>query len=86
MYNGQLEMSFAGGRGCLAGPRRQRRLTRARWWFGVMRQVVDRATDWQPAPPPRPEQIWFPGSHRQVAVTREPVAEAASPEQQQVCE
>lgn len=29
-----------------------------------MRQVVERARDWQPAPAPRPEQIWFPGTHR----------------------
>jgi hypothetical protein len=26
-----------------------------------MRQIVDRALDWQPDPPPRPEQIDFPG-------------------------
>ena len=38
------------------------------WWFQRMRQIVDRAFDWQPAPPPRPEQIWFPGTHRQVSV------------------
>jgi hypothetical protein len=25
-----------------------------------MREVVDRAVDWQPAPPARPEQIYFP--------------------------
>ena len=39
--------------------RRQRRFGRARWWFEQMRQVVDRAFDWQPAPTGRPEQIWF---------------------------
>ena len=38
------------------------------WWFRQMRQIVDRAFDWQPLPAPRPEQIWFPGTHRQVRV------------------
>ena len=33
---------------------------RAQWWFRKMRQVVDSALDWQPARPPRPEQIIFP--------------------------
>ena len=37
-------------------------------WFQRMRQIVDRAFDWQPAPPPRPEQIWFTGTHRRVSV------------------
>jgi hypothetical protein len=41
----------------------------SRWWFERMRQVVDRAFDWQPAPPPRPEQIWFRGTHRQVRLS-----------------
>jgi hypothetical protein len=34
---------------------------RAQWWFRRMRQIVDSALDWQPAPPPRPEQTLFPG-------------------------
>jgi hypothetical protein len=36
------------------------RAPRALWWFDRMRQIVDRAMDWPPAPPRRPEQIWFP--------------------------
>ena len=40
----------------------------ARWWFERMHQIVDRAFDWQPAPSPRPEQIWFRGTHRQASV------------------
>jgi hypothetical protein len=40
----------------------------SRWWFHQMRQMVDCAFDWQPAPPPRPEQTWLPGTHRQVSV------------------
>ena len=40
----------------------------SRWWFRQMHQIVDRAFDWQPAPPARPEQTWLPGTHRQVRV------------------
>jgi hypothetical protein len=29
-------------------------------WFNRMREVVENAIDWKPAPPCRPEQIWFP--------------------------
>ncbi|MCX6922651.1 MAG: hypothetical protein NT154_05465, partial [Verrucomicrobia bacterium] len=38
----------------------------SRWWFERMRQIVDRAFDWQPAQMPRPEQIWLPGTHREL--------------------
>ena len=41
-------------------PIRQRRATRARWWFSQMRRVVDDAIDWQPAPSLPPEQIRLP--------------------------
>jgi hypothetical protein len=57
MFDGQMEMSF--GQGNRLGSCRQRKQSRAQWWFQRMRQIVDRATDWQPAPPPRPVQIWF---------------------------
>ena len=73
MYDGQLEMSFGGARGC-ASPR-QRRLSRAQWWFQRMRQVVDGARDWQAAPPARPEQTWLPGTHRQPDLAPQPAAE-----------
>jgi len=86
MYNGQLEMSFGNGRGCQTINRRQRRLSRAQWWFQRMRQVVERATDWSPAPDPPPEQIWFPGAHRQVAVPPQPAPATPKHEEQQVCE
>ncbi|MBI3850739.1 MAG: hypothetical protein HY298_10775 [Verrucomicrobia bacterium] len=42
-----------------------RQLSRAQWWFNQMRRVVDHALDWQPAPPCRPEQIWFAEPQRQ---------------------
>jgi hypothetical protein len=65
MYNGQIEMSFGNGRGASKMTRRQRRLSRAHWWFQRMRQVVDRATDWRPAPVAPPEQIWLPGARHE---------------------
>ena len=62
----------------------------SRWWFERMRQIVDRATDWEPAPLPRPEQTWFASAYRQPAVgsgTGKTRAQAADrPHQQQICE
>jgi hypothetical protein len=55
----QMELTFGGARPCPSLNRRQRRVNRAQWWFQRMRRVVDRALDWQAAPTPRPEQIWF---------------------------
>jgi hypothetical protein len=54
----QLELSFETP-AFRTGPRRprDRRLARAGWWFEQMHAVVDRALDWSPAPPARPEQI-----------------------------
>ena len=67
MNNAQLELTLE--RQPLA-PLRSNRAGRAsrasRWWFARMREVVDRALDWEPVSPARPGQIWFPGSHRQV--------------------
>ncbi len=60
---------------------RQRRRTRAQWWFQRMRQIVDRACDWSAAQPPRPEQIWFPNTHRQPTANPFLVSE-----ERQVCE
>ena len=60
MMTEQMELGLAKQRICRTANRRQRRLTRANWWFERMRQAVDQALDWQPAPPPRPEQTWFP--------------------------
>jgi hypothetical protein len=63
----QLELCLAGSFPCQSPSARRRRLNRANWWFQRMRQLVDRACDWQPAPEPRPEQIWFPNAHREPA-------------------
>jgi len=58
MFDGQMEMSF--GRADRVNSRSHNRQNRAQWWFKRMKQIVDLATDWQPTPPPRPVQIWFP--------------------------
>jgi hypothetical protein len=57
-----------------------------------MRQVVERAIDWEPAPVPRPEQIWFPTTNRQTApVNGNPAADGEAKaqrnaEERQICE
>jgi hypothetical protein len=59
MTNQQMELGFGNVRVCRSLNRPHRRQTRAQWWFDRMREAVDKAFDWQPAPQPRPEQIWF---------------------------
>ncbi len=56
MQREQMEISFEQSIRCRT-PQRHQRLNRAQWWFKQMRQVVDAAFDWQPAPPPRAEQV-----------------------------
>jgi hypothetical protein len=63
MTNEQMELGFGGTKPAVAG-RREGRIQRAAWWFAEMRRIVDRAMDWQPAPPPPPEQEWLGLSHR----------------------
>jgi len=58
--NEQMELVLAKSQACHSVRRTQRRMSRANWWFQQMREVVDKAVDWQPAPPARPEQIYFP--------------------------
>ena len=43
-------------------------VARAAWWFAQMREVVERAMDWNAGGEPRPEQIWIPGATREVKV------------------
>jgi len=52
----QLELELAGANRCPRVVQRQTRANRASWWFGQMRQVVDRAFEWEPAPRFQPEQ------------------------------
>jgi hypothetical protein len=58
--NEQMELGIGKTKTCRSANRPQRRLGRANWWFQQMREVVDKAVDWQPAPPARPQQIYFP--------------------------
>jgi hypothetical protein len=82
MFDGQMEMSFG------KATRQAGKPTRARWWFQRMRQIVDRATDWQPAPQPRPVQIWFPTAEERlngsVPIGRGQRAKTAA-EERQMC-
>ncbi len=50
MNQQQMELELAGANRCPRTVQRERRLNRANWWFSQMRQVVDRALDWEPAP------------------------------------
>ncbi len=54
----QMELGLNNARLCASTQRRQRRLSRAAWWFEKMRQVVDHAID-RTVPAPRPEQVWM---------------------------
>ena len=76
----QLELAFAAVSACQPAGRGQRRVSRAAWWFQRMRQIVDRACDWQPAQPGRPEQTWFPNTFRIVSAAPE-----FNPDQRQIC-
>ncbi len=70
MNDSQMELSFSRTSVCRSQARRQQRQARAAAWFRVLRQVVDRATDWQPAPPPRPVQTFFAPCYPAVSVHR----------------
>ncbi len=84
MFVGQLELGLGRAErpGRMIGRARPGRRSRAQWWFQRMRQAVDGALDWQPAPAAPPEQMIFAGSHRQ-ALTYQPT-ELESPARQ-VC-
>jgi hypothetical protein len=69
MTDAQLELSLGNPRATQSPHANRRPSTfNSRWWFQRMRQIVDCAFDWQPTPPPRPEQIYFPGTHRRVSL------------------
>lgn len=65
MTNEQLELGLNGAKPLCKPGQRQGRMARAAWWFGQMRQVVDRALDWQSVPSGRPEQTWLVRSRSQ---------------------
>jgi hypothetical protein len=66
--NEQLELGFSGIKLRLNSARPEGRVARAAWWFAQMREVVERAMDWNAIGEPRPEQIWIPGAAREVKV------------------
>lgn len=68
MTNQQMELGFGGVTFAGLATRRERRMTRAQWWFTHMRQIVDRAMDWEAVGEPRPEQTWLPGTQRRAQV------------------
>ena len=68
MTNEQMELGYDGIKLQLPPTRRQGRVARAAWWFAQMRRVVHDAIDWQQSPVARPEQGWFPGTHREVKI------------------
>lgn len=84
MFDTQMEMSF--GRGSRVNGRVQARTNRAQWWFRRMRQIVDLATDWQPVPPPRPVQIWFPAAKSSRPVPVQHRNRRTRIEERQMCE
>jgi len=66
--NEQLEHGFNGIKLLANGVQPEGRVARAAWWFAQMREVVERAMDWNAIGEPRPEQIWIPGATREVKV------------------
>ncbi len=57
MNKEQMELGLNGTIRCAVNNQRQRRLSRAQWWFAQMRRAVDCALDWEPSPNARPEQV-----------------------------
>jgi hypothetical protein len=66
--NEQLELGFNGLRPQAKTAHREGRIARANWWFAKMREAVENAIDWPAATQPRPEQIWMPGTSREVKI------------------
>jgi len=64
----QLELGFTGLKLRPGGAPPESRIARAAWWFAQMRDVVERAMDWNAIGEPRPEQIWIPGATREIKV------------------
>lgn len=68
--NNQLELGFNSDGQCQGanGLQPHGRIARANWWFARMRNIVENAMDWSAVAEPRPEQIWMPGTNREVKV------------------
>jgi len=68
--NNQLELGFNSDVQCRGNGRATRtgRVARAAWWFARMREIVEQAIDWSAVGEPPAEQIWIPGTVREVKV------------------
>jgi hypothetical protein len=55
----QMELTLTGKPMRRSRQARQNRRQRAQWWFARMRQVVEGAMEWRPAPVARPEQVYM---------------------------
>jgi hypothetical protein len=55
----QMELTLTGKVARRRRQAQQKRRQRAQWWFARMRQVVESAMDWRPAPQGRPEQVYM---------------------------
>ena len=60
-----MELGLTGANHCPRAAQRERRLNRANWWFDQMRQIVDQAFDWEPAPRFQMEQAWLTDDQKQ---------------------
>jgi hypothetical protein len=60
MRNEQIELDLGERKPACVVDRHKRRRVRTQWWFQQMRLAVDRAVDWRPTPPARPEQTYIP--------------------------
>ena len=86
MTTQQMELGFDNmlSSGLMAA--QQRRANRASWWFERMRQIVDRAMDWEPAPLARPEQTWFEGTQGEAAALTRPVLQGRAFDEREIGE
>jgi hypothetical protein len=66
MTTEQMELGYNETEQAAFVPARKSRAARAAWWFARMRKVVQSAVDWQPAPQPPAEQVWLPGTRREL--------------------
>ena len=60
MRKTQLEIRLPAPCRLRQGTFRQRRVSRARWWFSQMRRVVDESIEWNSEPAAPPEQTHLP--------------------------
>ncbi len=77
----QLELGLPAVSAARSVGQLRNRRSRASWWFQRMRQIVNRACDWQSVPTPRPEQTSLTGTHRTITL-----APQSGGDQQQICE